>query len=70
MFGVSITRAQCDLTGSVIKTQETTINKELSLEINEYIDSDKKVYMAEYDDLKFVYEVQQSMFTDGTKKEK
>ena len=70
MFGVSIMKSQCDLTGNVIKAHATIINKDLSLEINEFMDTHTKVYSADYDDLKFVYEVQQIMFTDGTTKGK
>ncbi len=70
MFGVSIMKSQCDLTGFTIKSGETIVNTDLSLEINEFMDTHTKVYNTDFEDLKFVYDVQTIMFTDGTSKSK
>lgn len=70
MFGVSIYKANCDLTGIEIQPGETIINKAMSLEINEFMDDHTKLYNTDFKDLKFNYEVKTIMFTDGTTKTK
>ena len=69
MFGVSILKVACDLTGNTIKSGETFINKEMSLEINQFMDDHIKVYTTDFDDLNMIYTIKQIMFTDGTTKE-
>ncbi|HHU32698.1 MAG: hypothetical protein ACOX1Y_13225 [Zhaonellaceae bacterium] len=66
MFGVSILRSQCDLTGYTIKAGETCVNEDMTLEINNFMDDHVKIYNTRYEDLIFEYKVQQIMFTDGT----
>lgn len=69
MFGKSIMEISCDLVGNTIKPEETIINKNLGLEINEFMNDHVKVYTTEYSDLKFIYNVNKIMFADGTLKE-
>ncbi|MCT4597819.1 MAG: hypothetical protein N4A50_08110 [Vallitalea sp.] len=59
----------CDLVGNTIKPDETIINKDLGLDINEFMNDDVKVYSTDYSDLKFIYNVNKIMFADGTLKE-
>ena len=68
MFGETILRVKCDLTSDVVKAGETVMNKDLSLEINEFINDDVKVYNTEYENLIFIYDINQILFTDGTLK--
>ncbi len=68
MFGETILRVKCDLTSDVVKAGETVMNKDLSLEINEFINDDVKVYNTEYENLIFIYDINQILFTDGTSK--
>lgn len=70
MFGVSILKASCDLTGYEIQPGETYIDKDMSLEINEFMSDHTKLYNTDFKDLKFDYEVNTIMFTDGTSKTK
>lgn len=70
MFGVSILKASCDLTGYEIQPGETYIDKDMSLEINEFMSDHTKIYNTDFKDLKFDYEVNTIMFTDGTSKTK
>lgn len=69
MFGVTILKMGCDLTGNIINSGETFINKEMSFEINEYMDDHLKFYTTDFDDLNMIYTINQIMFTDGTTKE-
>lgn len=66
MFGENIIKVQCDLTGDTIKTGETFINKDMSMEINPYIDTNLKLYTTDFDDLIFDYIITKVMYTDGT----
>ena len=54
MFGVSILKASCDLTGYEIQPGETYIDKDMSLEINEFMSDHTKIYNTDFKDLKSV----------------
>lgn len=69
MFDVSFLTISCDLTGDTIVAGETSINNEMSLEINEFMNPHNKLYVSEYDDLIFEYKISKILFTDGTIKE-
>ena len=66
LFGSKIMDVRCDFTGHTIQPDETYINKELSYEINEFRDTDMKLYNEDCSDLNFEYEPTTIVFTDGT----
>ena len=68
LFGEEIKSFGCDFTGQTIKPNETIINDSLSYECNSFVSEDNKLFNTDYKDLKFVYEVTQIVFTDGTVK--
>lgn len=66
LFGSSIMDVRCDFTGHTIQPSETYTNKDLSYDVNEFIDTDMKLYSEDYSDLIFEYEPTTIVFTDGT----
>lgn len=66
MFDVSILEIGCDLTGNEVGPGEKFIDDKMGLEINEYIDSNLKIYVTDFSDLIINYEINQVLFTDGT----
>ncbi len=66
LFGSSIMDVRCDFTGHTIQPSETYTNKDLSYDVNEFIDTDMKLYSEDYSDLIFEYEPITIVFTDGT----
>mgnify|MGYP004586992913 FL=1 len=66
LFGSSIMDVRCDFTGHTIQPSETYTNKDLSYDVNEFIDTDMKLYNEDYSDLIFEYEPTTIVFTDGT----
>lgn len=68
MFGKSFLKSQCDLVGHTILPNETYLNEDLALEINQFMDDHMKLYNTDFSDLKFEYTVETIMFTDGTTK--
>ena len=66
IFGKEIITIGCDFTGHTIKSGETITISDLSLEVNQFIDSNTKLYNTDYSDLQFEYEVKSVVFTDGT----
>ena len=56
----------CDFTGHTIQPGETYTNKDLTYEVNEFRDTDMKLYNEDYSDLNFEYEPTIIVFTDGT----
>ncbi len=69
LFGETIMTVSCDFTGTTIPAGKTIRNDELSLECNEFVDSEVKVYNEDYKDLRFQYIVSQIVFTDGSVEE-
>lgn len=67
LFGKEILPLSVDFTGHIIEAGETYIEDNLSLDINPFIDSQVQVETTDYKDLRFVYEVSQIIFEDGTK---
>ena len=66
LFGASIMDVGCDFTGHTIQPGETYTNKDLTYEVNEFMDTDMKLYNEDYSDLNFEYEPTTIVFTDGT----
>lgn len=66
LFGSKIMDIRCDFTGYTIQPSETYVNKDLSLEINEFNNTHMKLYNEDYSDLNFEYEPTSIVFTDGT----
>lgn len=66
LFGTSIMDVGCDFTGHTIQAGETYTNKDLTYEVNEFMDADMKLYNEDYSDLNFEYEPTTIVFTDGT----
>jgi hypothetical protein len=69
LFGVTILSVNCDLVGDTIKPNQSILNKDLGMDINEFMDDHVKLYTTDYKDLKFVYTTKKIVFTDGTVKE-
>lgn len=70
MFGVSICKFSCDLTGFELSKGQSTTIKDKGLRINEYKNNDVKIYNAKFEDLMFEFEVNAIVFSDGTSKTK
>lgn len=66
LFGTSIMDVGCDFTGHTIQPNETYTNKDLSYDVNEFRDTDMKLYNEDYSDLNFEYEPTTIVFADGT----
>lgn len=66
LFGSKIIDVGCDFTGHTIQPNETYVNNDLSLEINEFNSDQMKLYNEDYSDLNFEYEPTTVVFTDGT----
>jgi len=66
LFGVKIDSFNCDLTQKTIATGTTTFITGLGFDINQFIDSEVKLYVTDFDNLIFVYTVKQIIYTDGT----
>ena len=66
LFGSSIMDVRCDFTGHTIQPHETYTNNDLSYDVNEFSDTDMKLYNEDYSDLNFEYEPTTIVFTDGT----
>ena len=66
LFGTSIMDVGCDFTGHTIQPGETYTNKDLTYEVNEFMDADMKLYNEDYSDLNFEYEPTTIVFADGT----
>ena len=66
MFGVKIMDVRCDFTGYTIQPGETHTDKDLSFEINQFMDDNMKLYNTAYSDLIFEYEPTAIVFTDGS----
>ena len=55
LFGSNITKITCNFTGQIINPGETVENDEMGKEINEFVDTDVKIWNENYEDLKFSY---------------
>ncbi|MBS6951755.1 MAG: hypothetical protein KH230_00805 [Enterocloster asparagiformis] len=69
LFGKEIQTVGCDFTGRIIPAHDSLTVDTLSLEVNEYMDEDVKLYNTKFADLKSEYTVTKIVFTDGTEKE-
>lgn len=67
LFGKEIISIGCDFTGQIIKVGTTYTESDLSLECNEFIDSNMQLYNTDFSDLIFVYEVTSIVYADGSK---
>lgn len=66
MFDKEILQMQADLTGySIAPGQSITIDN-MGLEINQFMDEDVRLYNTRYEDLKFEYQLESIVYTDGT----
>ena len=68
IFGKEIVSMNCDFTGKTIPPGKSITVKNLTYEVNEFMDKDVKLYTTDYKDLKFSYKVKTIVFTDGTTK--
>lgn len=66
LFGKKIGSTECDITGEDIPANGYITKNGWGIEINEFMDTDMKIYNTNYDDLKFEYKVKQIIYTDGT----
>lgn len=66
LFGKEIMTLGCDFTGQVIAAEGTATYSDLGIDINEFIDSDTKLYNEDFSDLKFEYVISSIVYTDGT----
>lgn len=66
LFGVDIMSNGLDFTGQIIPVNESITITGKGIDINEFIDSDVKLYNTDYEDLKFEYEITSIVYTDGT----
>lgn len=57
LFGDEIEKLNCDFTGITVPAGGTAEKSGLGTDINQFIDSEVKLYNEEYDDLNFSYEV-------------
>lgn len=64
LFGSNITKITCDFTGKVINPGETIENDEMGMEINEFVDTDVKIWNERFDDLKFSYLTNSVVYAD------
>ena len=65
MFGISILKLNCDLVGETLLAGDVAYYNNLGIDVNQFIDSNVKVYTTDYNDLKFVYTVNQIVFADS-----
>lgn len=66
IFGKTILDIGCDFTGKNIPANGMTEYNDLYMEINEFIDTNLKVYSTSYEDLQFDYKITSIVYTDGT----
>lgn len=66
MFGKQIITLGWDITENDIPAHGFITQTDYGLEINEFIDTHKKLYNTNYDALEFEYKVKQIIYTDGT----
>ncbi len=64
LFGSNITKINCDFTGQTINPGETVENDEMGYEVNEFIDTDVKIWNERFDDLKISYLVNAVVYAD------
>lgn len=64
LFGSNITKITCDFTGQIINPGETIENDEMGMEINEFVDTDVKIWNERFDDLKFSYLTNSVVYAD------
>ncbi|GEM_PF-5519063 len=64
LFGKNIKKSRCNFTGKIIAPGQTVSFEDLGLDINEYIDSDKKLYNEKYEDLQFTYQVDSIVYAE------
>ena len=57
LFGEEILRMNCDFVGTAILPGKSYIEKDLTYEINKFMDSDMKLFNTDYKDLNFDYNV-------------
>lgn len=69
LFDKSILSSNCDFTGQTIKASSSGSYSDIGMDINEFIDEQKKLYSEEFSDLKFKYEVTKIVYVDGTVEE-
>ena len=64
LFGEKIIEFSCDFTGKTIPANSTVLFDGLGIDINEFIDSNVKLYNTDYSDLEFVYEVDKIVYSN------
>lgn len=64
LFGSNITKITCDFTGQTINPGETVENDDLGMDVNEFVESDVKIWNERFDDLKFSYLVNSVVYAD------
>lgn len=66
LFGDEIIRINCDFTGKNISSQDSAQYEDMSIEINEFMDSHVSLYNEDFSDLNFEYIIKTIVYTDGT----
>jgi hypothetical protein len=64
LFGVEIMSVRVDFTGQTIPARETTTFTGMGIDINEFRDSDVRLWNEDFEDLNFVYTVEMIVFAD------
>lgn len=67
LFGKEIKNIGCDFTGKTIAVGETVTYDNMSIEINEFLDEDVKIYLTDFSDMQFSYEFISIVYSDGSK---
>lgn len=66
LFGDEIIRINCNFTGKNIPSQASAQYEDLSIEINEFMDTHVSLYNENFGDLNFEYIIETIVYTDGT----
>ncbi|MFQ9515721.1 MAG: double zinc ribbon domain-containing protein [Eubacterium sp.] len=67
LFDKEILRMGCDFTGNTIASGKTITVDNLSYQCNQFNEDDMKVYNTAFKDLKFKYEIESIVFSNGDK---
>lgn len=67
LFGKEIMQIDIDFTDGTIKAGESRKFKNMGVDINQFFDSDVKLYNTNYEDMIFAYEISTVVYTDGTR---
>lgn len=66
LFGAEICRMQSDFTGKDIPPNKYVTFDDYRFDVNEFLDTDMKIYNTDFADLKFEYSVDNIVYSDGS----